>query len=44
MKFVPMRGIVAPLERHINFESTAPATRNRLLIVKVEAMFFDVQM
>ena len=37
-----MGGIVAPLERRIKLESTAPATRNKLGVVKVDAMFFSV--
>ena len=35
-----MGGIIAPLERRIKLESTAPATRNKLGVVKVDAMFF----
>ena len=36
----PHGGIIAPLERRIELESTAPATRNKLGVVKVDAMFF----
>ena len=38
----PHGGIIAPLERRIKLESTAPATRNKLGVVKVDAMFFSV--
>ena len=36
----PHGGIIAPLERRIKLESAAPATRNKLGVVKVDAMFF----
>ena len=36
----PHGGIIVPLERRIKLESTAPATRNKLGVVKVDAMFF----
>ena len=38
----PHGGIIAPLERRIKLESTAPATRNKRGVVKVDAMFFSV--
>ena len=40
MVLKPHGGIIAPLERRIKLESTAPATRNKLGVVKVDAMFF----
>ena len=38
----PHGGIIAPLERRIKLESTAPATRNKRGVVKADAMFFSV--
>ena len=35
----PSGGIIAPLERRIKLESTAPATRNKLRVVFVNPMF-----
>ena len=37
-----MGGIIAPLERRIKLQSTAPASRNKLGVVFINAMFFSI--